>query len=96
MNPENESRAWGRLQARAASCLPPDFADRVLRAARAGIEAAPSVLGQFLLGAATAALCAVVVVVFHSRATHAETARNLADWQAISSSLSVDDLSQTQ
>lgn len=97
MNPEIESRAWNRLQSRAASRLPPDFAERVLRAARAGIEAAPSVLGQFLLGAATAAFCALVVVAFHAHATHAETARNLADWKAISSSSSADgDLGPSQ
>ena len=91
MNPNQESQAWSRLQAKAAGRLPHDFADRVLRAARAGIEAAPSILGQFLLGAATAAVCALVVVAFHSHATSVESARNLADWQAISSSSAVPD-----
>jgi hypothetical protein len=96
MNPDHESRAWRRLHETASGRLPPDFAERVMRAARAGIEAAPSVLGQFLLGAATAAVCALVVVVFHSHATRVENDRNLADWQAISSSSAPDDLGQAQ
>jgi hypothetical protein len=96
MNPDTESRAWSALQQRASSRLSPGFADRVLRAAHAAIDAAPSLLGQFLLGAATAAACTLVVVAFHSHATKAETARNLADWQAISSSSAVDDVAPGQ
>jgi hypothetical protein len=96
MNPDTESRAWGALQQRAAARLSPGFADRVVRAAHAAIDAAPSLLGQFLLGAATAAACALVVVAFHAHATKAETARNLADWQAISSSSAVDDVAPGQ
>jgi hypothetical protein len=94
MNPENEHQAWAALQRHAASRLSPGFADRVLRAARAGIDAAPSVLGQFLLGAATAAACAFIVMLVHIRATHAENSRSLEAWQAIATS--ADDLSQLQ
>jgi uncharacterized membrane protein len=94
MNPEIESRAWSQLRSRAASRITPGFADRVLRAARAGVEAAPSILGQFLLGAATAAACALIVVLVHVRATHAQDDRSIEAWQAIASS--ADDLGQMQ
>jgi hypothetical protein len=94
MNPDLENRLWRQRQAQAAARLSPGFADRVLRAARAGIEAAPSLIGQLLLGVATAAACALVVIVVHTRVTHAQDQRTLADWQAIATS--ADDLSQTQ
>lgn len=94
MNPENENHAWGALQRHAASRLAPGFADRVLRAARAGIDAAPSLLGQFLLGAATVGACALIVMLVHVRSTHAADDRSLAAWQAIATS--ADDLSQVQ
>jgi hypothetical protein len=94
MNPDLEQRLWRQRQDQAAARLSPGFADRVLRAARASLEAAPSLLGQLLLGAATAAACALVVVVVHTRATHAQDERTLADWQALATS--ADDLSQTQ
>jgi hypothetical protein len=94
MNPETEIRAWSALQRRASARLAPGFADRVLRVARAGIEAAPSVLGQFLLGAATAAACALIVVLVHVRTNHAEDNRSLAAWQDIATS--ADDLGQIQ
>ena len=95
MNPDLETRHWRDRQAHAASRLSPGFADRVLRMARVSVEAAPSVLGQFLLGAATAAACAVVVIVVQSRVTQVQDQRTLADWQEIASS-SADDLSQAQ
>jgi hypothetical protein len=95
MKPDLEHHLWRERQAHAAARLSPGFADRVLRLARASVEAAPSLLGQFLLGAATAAACALVVVVVHSRLTHVQDQRTLADWQEIASS-SADDLSQAQ
>jgi hypothetical protein len=94
MNTDNETHAWAQLQHHASSRLSPGFADRVLRAARAGVEAAPSILGQFLLGAATAAACALIVVLVHVRTTRAEDNRSLEAWQAITSS--AEDLGQTQ
>jgi hypothetical protein len=94
MNPDPQLRAWGLLQDQAAARIAPGFADRVLRAARAGVEAAPSLLGQFLLGAATAAACALVVVVVHTRSNHAQDQRSLADWREIASS--AEDLGPTQ
>ena len=94
MNPDLEQRLWRQRQVQAAARLSPGFADRVLRAARAGLEAAPSLFGQLLLGAATAAACALVVIVVHTRSTHAQDQRTLADWQEIAAS--ADDLSQTQ
>jgi len=94
MNPEIETRAWSALQRRAAARLSPGFADRVLRVARASFEAAPSLLGQFLLGTATAAACALIVMLVHVRTTHVEDSRSLAAWQAIASS--ADDLGQIQ
>jgi hypothetical protein len=94
MKTELEDRLWRQRQAHAATLLSPGFADRVLRAARAGLEAAPSLVGQFLLGAATAAACALVVIVIHSRATHAQDVRTLAAWKEIATS--ADNMSQTQ
>ncbi len=93
MNPDLENRLWRQRQDQAAGRLSPGFADRVLRAARAGLEAAPSLFGQLLLAAATAAVCALVVIVFHTRATQAQDKRTLTDWQEIATS--ADDLSQT-
>lgn len=75
-----ESHAWLALQQYASSRLRPGFAERTLRAAR---EAVPTLFGQLVLSAATAAVCMTVVVFVHSRITANETARNLADWQAV-------------
>jgi hypothetical protein len=83
MKPENQ--AWDQLFARAAALLHPDFADRVLRAARAGVGAAPSLLSQFALGAATAAICFLAVAVFKVQSAHEEDNRAIADWQQIAS-----------
>jgi hypothetical protein len=81
MKPENQ--AWEQLFERAAALLSPNFADRVLRAARAGVDAAPSLLSQFALGAATAALCFLAVALFQVRSAHQEDNRTMADWQLI-------------
>jgi hypothetical protein len=83
MKPENE--AWDQLRDWAAARLPPNFADRVLRAARAGVDAAPSLLSQFALGAATAAICFLTVAFFQARSAHEEDNRTIADWQQIAS-----------
>jgi len=58
----------------------------VFRAARAGVGAAPSMLSQFALGAATAAICFLAVAVFKVQGTHEENNRAIADWQQIASS----------
>eukprot|EP01031_Cornospumella_fuschlensis_P048365 gene48365-59229_t len=54
---KTEPRAWAQLQRHAAAQIRPGFADRVVRAARAGAEAAPTLLSIFTLSAITAALC---------------------------------------
>jgi hypothetical protein len=78
---ETQTAAWRQLQARAATQLRPGFAQRVLLAARAVAE--PSFSSQFMLSAATAALCLGAVIFVHQRTTSVEDARNLAGWQEI-------------
>ena len=51
-----------------------------LRAARVLV---PTPFSQFVLSAATAAACLLVVFLAHQRSTQLETARNLAGWQEI-------------
>jgi hypothetical protein len=92
MNPE--PHVWQQLQSHAAQRLRPGFADRVLRAARAGIEAAPSLLSQFLLCAATAAACFVGVALYQAHNSNSDNARNLADWQDFASATSDSGLGQ--
>jgi len=92
MNPE--SRAWESLRYHAAAQLRTGFADRVLRAARQGVEAAPSIFSQFALSAATAALCYIAVAFFDGRRTNAASDRNLADWQEIASASADSSLGQ--
>jgi hypothetical protein len=83
MNPDFDPRVWDRLQARASAQLRPAFADRVLRAARSAAEAAPSLLGQLAVCAATAAFCFVAVAVVHTAKVRVQSSRSLADWQVI-------------
>jgi negative regulator of sigma E activity len=78
-----ETAAWRQLHARAATQLRPGFAQRVLLAARSVTE--PSFSSQFILSAATAAVCLLAVVFVHQRTTSDEDARNLAGWQEIAS-----------
>ena len=74
-----ETAAWHQLQSQAATQLRPGFAQRVLQAARAVTE--PSFSSQFMLSAATAAVCLVAVVFIHQRTTSVEDARTLVVWQ---------------
>ncbi len=78
-----ESVAWHQLRDRAAAQLRPGFAQRVLLAARAVTE--PSFSSQFMLSAATAAVCLFAVVLVHQRSTSVEDARNLAGWEELAS-----------
>ena len=80
MNPEDQS--WQRLREHAAAQLSPGFADRVMRAAHAAKAAAPSLFGQIMLSAATAALCFTAVAVFHGART--TDRQDETDWQQIS------------
>jgi hypothetical protein len=82
--------AWRQLQDRAAQQLRPGFADRVLRAVRGEM---PSLLGQFALSAATAAVCLLAVIYVHDRSTRIENERNFADWQQIAADAQDRDLS---
>jgi hypothetical protein len=81
---KTETRAWQQLQRHASAQLRPGFADRVVRAARAGAEAVPSLLSIFAVSAATAALCLLAVTLFNttSRDTD-ESDFKLAGWQQI-------------
>jgi hypothetical protein len=78
-----DAAAWTQLQTHAAAQLRPGFAERVLRAARTVQASVPSLFGQFALGAATAAICLLTVVYFHTRSTRLEEERNLAGWQQL-------------
>jgi hypothetical protein len=81
---KTEPRAWDQLRRHASAQLRPGFADRVLRAARAGVEAAPSLLTIFTLSAVTAALCLAAVTLTNRRAQDAqERENNIAGWQRI-------------
>lgn len=86
-----ETVAWLALDAHAARLLPPGFAERTLRAARA---VAPTFVSQCLLSAATAAFCLVLIMFVHSHVTAQETARNLAGWQELARE--ADQLAQLQ
>ena len=92
MNPE--LRAWDSLRLHASAQLRTGFADRVLRAARQGVEAAPSVFSQFALSVATAALCFMAVAFFEARHTPAAREQNLADWQELASATADSGLGQ--
>ena len=92
MNPED--RAWARLHDHAAAQLSPGFAHRVMLAARAGAKAAPSFLGQFTLGAATAALCFFAVTIFQEQRSASDDSHNLAAWQTITSASQDTDIGQ--
>lgn len=70
---------------RAARRLPPDFADRVLRAARGGAERMPSLFSQCMLSAATVALCFLAIAFFQSRTSQSQDSGSLADWQQFAS-----------
>ncbi len=75
-----------QLREHAASRITPGFADRVLRAARA--NASPLLVAHFAMCAATAALCLVTVLLFHSRASGDEDASSLAGWSEIAAQAS--------
>jgi len=81
MNPE--SNAWDSLRRHASAQIRPGFANRVLRAARQGVESAPSIFSQFALCAATAALCFMAVAFFGASRPADDNEQNLADWQDI-------------
>jgi hypothetical protein len=74
--------AWQQLQTKAVAQIRPGFAERVLRAARA-FPGVPSLLDQFALSAATAALCLGAVVIAHNVLVQRENDRNLASWQQL-------------
>ena len=77
-------RAWDQLQHHASSQLRPGFADRVLRAARARAEAAPSLFSIFAVSAATAAICFAAVTLYSTTSQNsAERDLNIAGWQRI-------------
>jgi hypothetical protein len=81
MNPE--SKAWDSLRRHANTQIRSGFADRVMRVARQGVEAAPSIFSQFALCAATAALCFMAVAFFGSARPADDNEQSLADWQDI-------------
>lgn len=81
---KTETQAWADLRRHASTKLRPGFADRVVRAARAGAEAVPSLLSIFTLSAVTAALCLAAVTLSNQQAQNAaERDVNIAGWQRI-------------
>jgi hypothetical protein len=77
-----DAAVWAQLRAHGAAQLRSGFAERVLRAARQ-IPGVPSLLDQFALCVATAALCVAAVLYMHARTARLENERNLASWQQI-------------
>jgi len=92
MNPE--TNAWESLRRHANAQIRPGFADRVMRVARQGVEAAPSIFSQFALCAATAALCFMAVAFFGAAPASDDNAQSLADWQEIASATADSGLAQ--
>lgn len=84
-----ESHAWSALRAHATTLIRPGFAERTLEAAR---EAAPTLLSQCAISAATAAVCALVAFGLNVHFNNVEAERNLADWQAVAAQ--VDQISE--
>ena len=89
--PENTpipARVWAMQQSHAASMLPGDFADRVLRKARLARDDAPAVTwlwrffhNPFALSALTACACFAAALIFHNQITNQTNEENLADWR---------------
>ena len=79
---KTEHHAWEQLQRHAAARISPGFADRVLRVARAGAEAAPTFFSYCALSAVTAVLCLTAVALF-SPANDADGDRDTPGWQQI-------------
>jgi hypothetical protein len=79
---KTEQYAWEQLHRVAASRISPGFADRVVRVARAGVDAAPTFLGYCALSAATAALCLAAVALF-SPAAVSDGDLNTPGWQQL-------------
>lgn len=90
-DPTDNPRLWAHRQAHAASLLPGNFADNVLRAARQTREdesARHTRLWRFFhnpfaLSALTACVCLITVVVLHTQSTNQINEENLAGWQDI-------------
>ncbi len=87
-DPSQNPRLWARRQAYAASLLPPNFADNVLRAARLRRDepAAHTRVWRFFhnpfaLSALTACACLVAVVLFHTQSASQANEENLAGWR---------------
>jgi hypothetical protein len=77
------AQTWQQLQAQAARQIRPGFAERVLRAARDFPANIPSLFDQFVLGAATVAVCLAAVVTIDFRSQRLEEERALASWQQL-------------
>lgn len=88
-DPTRDPRLWAQRQAYAASLLPGNFADNVLRAARlANKDAEPAHTrvwrffhNPFTLSALTACACFAAVVFFHTQSVNQTNEKNLADWR---------------
>ena len=80
---KTEQHAWEQLQRHAAARISPGFADRVLRIARSGAEAAPTLLSYCALSAITAALCLAAVALFSPTASADASDRGSQGWQQI-------------
>jgi len=81
---KTETQVWSDLRRHAATQLRPGFADRVVRAARVGAKAVPSLTSIFALSAVTVAVCFLVVTLSGDSARDAaENDFNLAGWKKI-------------
>ena len=88
--PPNRLPAWQHLRTHASAQLPANFADNVLRAARAqpgGRLASLSpaeFLHTFFVSAGTAVACLLLVIIVHATTTRFASLEHLADWEEIS------------
>jgi len=85
---KNELIAWNQLRNKAAAQLHPQFAQRVMRAARMSAEVAPSLLSYVSLSAATLVVCFSALTYVHNVSIAQDDMRQSSDWQQV---LSVDE-----
>lgn len=96
-DPSQNPRLWARRQTHAASLLPPNFADNVLRAARLGRDKPAHTRAwrffhnPFALSALTACACFAAVIIFHTQSVNQANEENLAEWRELAAQIAIFD-----
>lgn len=92
-DPSQNPRLWARRQAHAASLLPPNFADNVLRAARLRLDEPAHTRAwrffhnPFALSAITACVCFATAVIFYTQSVNQANEENLAEWRDLAAQI---------